>query len=137
MIVESGLGFTITTYRGLPIIISDSLVRAGAGNGYVYDTYLLGRGTIAFGQKPQVGGALNNPIRDVASLNMTVDADKNNEYIFDRTREIVHVNGMKWIGNAADPNMGPTNAELQTAGNWSLIYQTANRVGIVCIRTNG
>lgn len=135
--VESGLPFTITTYRGMPIIISDSLVRAGTGNGYVYDTYLLGRGTIAFGQKPQVGGAVNNPVKDVASLNFVVDADKNNEHMWDRVREVVHINGLAWGGAPADPNNGPTNTELQTAGNWTLIYQTANRTGIVCIRTNG
>ena len=133
----SDLPFTITTYRDVPIIVSDSLVRAGSGNGYVYDTYILGRGTIAWGAKPQVGGELNNPIKDVASLNMWVDGDKNSEYMADRTREVIHINGLAWGGTPADPNNGPTNAELYTAGNWSLIYQTANRVGITCIRTNG
>lgn len=131
----SDLPFEITTYRGIPIMISDLLVRAGTGDGYVYDTYIMGRGVLAFGQKAQVGGQLNNPIKDVASLNMTVDADKNNEYIYDRTREVIHLNGMKWIG--APAGQSATNAELQTGANWSLIYQTANRVGATCVRTNG
>lgn len=131
----SDLPFEITTYRDIPIVISDLLVRAGAVNGYVYDTYILGRGVLAFGQKAQVGGSVNNPVKDVASLNMVVDADKNNEFIWDRTREVIHLNGMKWQGNPA--GQSATNAELQTAGNWALIYQTANRVGAVCVRTNG
>jgi hypothetical protein len=128
----SDLPFDITTYRGIPLILSEALIRAGTGDGYVYDTYLLGRGVIAFGEKPQVGQK-----KDVASLQMDLDNDKNNEYIWDRTREVIHLNGMKWVGNPADANNGPTNAELQTAGNWQLAYQTANRVGVVCIRTNG
>jgi hypothetical protein len=138
-IKPSELPFAIKTYREIPIIASEALVRAGTGagaNGYVYDTYLMARGTVGFGQKPQVGGAVNNPIKDVASLNMVVDADKNNEYVWDRTREVVHVNGTKWL-NAVMAGQSATNAELATVANWSLIYQTANRVGAVCIRTNG
>lgn len=59
------------------------------------------------------------------------------EQVWDRTRFILGVNGTKWVGNAANPNNGPSNAELQVPGNWQLVFQTANRVGAVCIRTNG
>lgn len=127
--------WTVRTYREVPIVVSESLVRAGTGNGYVYDTYLIANGVVAYGEKPQVGGQLNNPILDVASLNIEVDAAKNNGVIYDRTRFVLHVNGLKWVGTPAGES--PTNAELQTATNWNLVYQTANRVGAVCIRTNG
>ena len=131
----SGLPYNIVTYREIPIVISDLLVRAGSDGGFVYETYLLGRGVMAWGSKPQVGGAVNNPVKDVASLNMVVDADKNNEHIWDRTREVIHLNGMKWVGTPS--GQSATNAELATAANWNLIYQTANRVGAVLVRTNG
>jgi hypothetical protein len=45
--------WTIRTYRGIPIYVSESLVRAGATSGYVYETYLLAKGIVARGEKPQ------------------------------------------------------------------------------------
>src|SRR5436190_8597973 len=99
---------------------SESLVRAGTTNGFVYDNYLMARGIIARGEKPQIGGEVNNPRLDVSSLNLVVDADKNNETIFDRTRFLMHVNGMKWIGTPA--GQSATNAELQTIANWQLQF---------------
>lgn len=125
----SDLPFTITTYRGVPIIKTETLMRAGAESGYVYDTYLLGAGSIAEGEKPQLGN-----VADAASLQVDVDSDKNNEYIWDRNRFLIHVNGTKWVG--APAGQSATNAELQDADNWELAYQTANRVGIVAVRTN-
>ncbi len=45
--------WTIRTYRGIPIYTVESLVRAGTTNGFMYDTYLLAKGIIARGEKPQ------------------------------------------------------------------------------------
>lgn len=126
----SQLPFDITTYRGVPIFTSESLVRAGTTNGYVYDTYILARGVVGYGEKAQAGDVI-----DVASLQYDQNKDLNNEYIYDRTRFILHLNGMKWVGTPA--GQSATNAELQTATNWNLVYQTANRVGAVAVRTNG
>jgi hypothetical protein len=42
---------------------------------------------------------------------------------------------MKWIG--APAGQSASNAELQTAANWQLSFQSADRVGAVCVRTNG
>jgi hypothetical protein len=123
--------WTVRTFRGIPLVVSESLARAGTGNGYVYDTYLLASGVLAYGEKPQVAGE----VVDVAALQLDKDLGKNNEIIYDRTRFVMHMNGLKWKGTPAAES--PTNAELQTAGNWDLVYQTANRVGGVCIRTNG
>lgn len=132
--VESGLPFTVRTYRGVPIFSSELLVRAGTTNGYVYETYLLAPGIVALGDKPQMGGDPGNPVIDVASLNYNPDVDKNNERIYDRTRFLMHLNGMRWTGTPG--GQSATNAELATAASWSLVYQTANRVGAVLIRTN-
>jgi hypothetical protein len=125
----SDLPFNITMYRGIRIAKTESLMRAGTESGYVYDTYLAAAGTVAIGEKPQVGDKV-----DVSSLQFDTDADKNNEYIYDRTRFIMHLNGTKWIGNPA--GQSATNAELQLAANWQSAYQTPNRVGVVCVRTN-
>jgi hypothetical protein len=122
--------WTIRTYRGIPIYTSEALVRAGTTNGFVYDTYLLARGIVAKGEKPQ-----KTDVVDVAALQMERKFGLNNEIIYDRTRFVFHLNGMKWVGTPAAES--PTNAELGTIANWNLVLATATRVGAVCIRTNG
>ena len=126
----SDLPFTINTYRDIPLIVSDTLVRSGTGSGYVYDTYMIAKGTVGLGEKAQAGD-----IMDVASLQLFLDRDLNNEFIWDRTRHIMHVNGTKWVGTAAGSSA--TNVELQAAANWNLVYAEAKLCGAVCIRTNG
>ena len=122
--------WTIRTYRGIPLYVSEALVRAGTTNGFVYETYLLARGIVAKGEKPQ-----KTDVVDVAALQMERKFGINNEIIYDRTRFVMHLNGMKWVGTPAGES--PTNAELGTIANWNLVLATANRVGAVCIRTNG
>jgi hypothetical protein len=85
---------------------------------------------IGYGEKAQQGDTI-----EVASLQYWRDPDKNNAFIYDRTRCIVHINGMKWVG--APAGQSATNAELATVGNWNLVFQSASRTGIVCMRTNG
>ena len=133
-ILESNLPFRITTYRGVPLFSSSLLARAGTTNGYVYETYLLASGIVAHGSKPQVGGTPANPAIDVASLNYNPDVNLNNERIYDRTRFLMHLNGLKFTGTPG--GQSATNAELATAASWDLVYTTADRVGAVCIRTN-
>lgn len=122
--------WTIRTYRGIPIYVSESLVRAGSSNGYVYETYLLARGIVAWGEKPQ-----KTDVVDVAALQMEKNLGLNNEIIYDRTRFVMHLNGMKWVGTPVGES--PSNAELGTVTNWNLVLATPNRVGAVCMRTNG
>lgn len=127
---EKSMGaFTIRTYREIPIFVSESLARDGTTNGYVYETYLLASGVLAYGEAPQAGDTL-----DVASLQFDIDKDKNNGSIYDRTRFLFHPNGLKWQGTPG--GQSATNAELETAANWALVNSTANRSGMVCIRTN-
>lgn len=129
-VMQSELPWTIETYCGIPIFTSAALVRDGAQGGYVYDTYLITKGTVGYGEKPQQGDT-----RDVASLAYFFDRNLNNDLIWDRTRFMMGINGLKWTGNPA--GQSATNAELQTAANWGLVFQSANRVGAACIRTNG
>ncbi|MDE2100956.1 MAG: hypothetical protein KGL39_27160 [Patescibacteria group bacterium] len=132
LIRPSQLPFDVDTYHDIPLFTSVALARAGTTSGTVYETYLISNGTVGYGEKPQQGDTT-----DVASLQYWRDRDLNNELIWDRTRFLLGIALTKWIGNPANANSGPTNAELQTAANWSLVGQSANRVGAVCIRTNG
>lgn len=121
--------YLIETYKGFPIIVSSDLKRAGATSGSVYDSYLIAAGTLGFGAKPQTDS------RDAASLQYYARPDLNEDQIYDRTRSMIHVNGTKWIGTPA--GQSATNAELATSTNWNLVFQTADRCGIVQIKTNG
>jgi hypothetical protein len=129
-IMPSELPWSISTYRDIPIFTSTALARAGTTNGFVYDSYLITKGIVGYGEKPQQGDTT-----DTASLQYFRDRDLNNELVWDRTRLLLGINGTKWIGTPG--GQSATNAELQTAANWSLVFQTANRVGATCIRTNG
>ncbi len=127
----SDLPFTITSYREIPIFVSTALRRAGTAGGFVYDTYLIAEGTIGFGEKPQVSDKA-----DLASLAYFYDRDLNDDLIWDRRRLSFGLDGTAAVpANYAASSA--TDAELQTAANWTLKYQTANRVGAACIRTNG
>ena len=129
--VESGLGFKVRTYRGIPIFTSRLLARAGTIDGFVYETFILSQGCIGFGMKAQ-----SSQVGDVSSLILDeTGIAKNNLTVFDRNRYCVHVNGTKWGGTPA--GQSATEAELATIASWTLVYQSADRVGAALIRTNG
>jgi hypothetical protein len=129
-VMPSELPFTIETYRDVPIFTSDQLARVGTQGGYVFDSYLMAPGTFGYGDKPQAAD-----VADVASLSYFYDRDLNNQSIWDRTRCIMGIDGTKWVG--APAAQSATNAELQVAANWQLVYQQAKRCGVVAFRTNG
>jgi len=130
MVKLSGQDMTIETYQGIPLRTSNALSRAGATSGTVYDTYIMSPGVVGWGQKPQVGDEI-----DVASLQLDRNRSTNTVNLYDRTRQLLHINGTRWTGTPA--GQSATNAELATNGNWALSYQSADRCGVVCIRTNG
>jgi hypothetical protein len=123
-------GIRLETYKGLRVFVSRNLVRAGGVSGVVYDTYVFTPGTVGWGEKPQVAQTV-----DTASLSYYEDIQKNVREVYDRSRFLMHVNGTRWTG--APAGQSATNAELATLGNWALDYASADRIGIVCIRTNG
>ncbi len=126
-----GGGF-LEYYKGYRVFVSNLLFRVGAQNGYVFDTYIFAPGVFAWGEKPQVDGT---QVVDVASLSFFNDPRINQAEIYDRSRFLLHPNGLRWVGVPA--GQSAANSELIVAGNWALDYQTADRVGIVCLRTNG
>lgn len=126
----SNVPFVLERYKGIPIYVSNVLRRAGGTSGLVYDSYILTQGAIAYGEKAQVGDQI-----DVASLNYDMEKGANNDVIYDRTRFLIHVNGAKWIGSPA--GQSPTNAEVAVSTNWNLVLSSADRAGVVQLRTNG
>lgn len=126
----------IATYKGLPIYTDSALQRAGTTSGTVYRTYILAPGAVLFGQKDQTfidlgqkGGV------DVAQFVFDADQKTNVEAIYDRRREIIHLDGLSYTGSVTAGT--PSNPELATANNWSLATDSATKVGVVAIDTNG
>lgn len=117
-------------YKGIPLYISDLLVRNGGTSGKVYDTYIFVPGAIGMGDKMQT-----DKVGDIASLTKKEDAGPNTVSFFDRNRFVLHVQGTKWVGTPA--GQSASNAELATEGNWTLAYGDAKNVGVCCLRTNG
>lgn len=122
--------YVLPKYKGIPVYRSNLLSRAGTTSGTVYDTYLIAPGAVGFGQKPQVGDQV-----DASSLQYYPRPDINDEQIYDRLRYLVHVRGTAFTGTPS--GQSASNAELATSTNWALRFQTADRSGVVQIRTNG
>lgn len=66
--------FVVNTYKGIPIILSSLLRRAGTTDGYVYTSYILGPGSIGMADRLQTGevGDQASLLRETSeSLNQT------------------------------------------------------------------
>jgi hypothetical protein len=121
----------VNQFGGLAIYASNALVTAGPNGTFIYDTYISKKGTFAWGEKPQAGDVI-----DVAALQMYMDKMSNNTYLFDRTRNIIHPNGIQWVGGT-QVYSSPQNTELALPANWNLQFSSADRTGFVCIKSNG
>lgn len=129
---DAGNSAQMEYYKGYRVFVSNLLVRNGGVSGYVFDTYIFSPGVFAWGEKAQKDGTL---VADVAALAFYQDPRLNQAELYDRSRFLLHPNGLKWGG--VPGGQSASNAELATAGNWTLDYATPDRVGIVCLRSNG
>jgi hypothetical protein len=110
---ESQGALEIERYRGLPLIIDDSLPKvAGATSGFKYTTYLFGNGAFAYGQG---SGAIPTTETDRDTLQGT-------DILINRTNFILHARGIKWLEGSVAGTF-PTNAELANVLNWSRVYE--------------
>lgn len=126
----------IATWKGLPIYLDKSLVRNGTTSGKVYSSYIIAAGAFGSGLADQPFydiGAKFNP--SVSHFAIDGNMDLNTLTIYDRTAEIVHLDGTSYTGTVAGESV--TNAELATADKWAVAYDSAEKVPVVRIRTNG
>lgn len=110
------LGRRVITDDGVP-------VANGATSGKKYTTYLFGDGALAFGE--------GNP-------RVPTETDRDSlagiDYLITRRHFFLHPRGIKWVGTVA--GVTPTNAELETAGSWTKVYEDKN-IPIIKLVTNG
>jgi len=100
----------IPTYMGKRVIVDDgSPVTTG-----VYSTYLFGEGAIGLGN----GSAPVPTETDRDSL-------AGDDILINRQHFVLHPRGIKF-NNASVAGSSPTNAEAETAANWTKVYETKN-----------
>jgi hypothetical protein len=102
--------YSIPTYMGLRVIISDDITNSG-GN---YACYFFTNGAIATGEQAALRTETD---RDILAKSDAMALDWHNVY---------HPVGAKW----AVTTTNPTQAQLATITNWSKVYETKN-IGIV------
>lgn len=132
---SEGMPF-LPTFKGMALFMDAGLSRTGTTSGTVYSSYLIGAGAFGHGIAEQPFydlGARFNP--SLSHFALHGDPKTNVLEIFDRTREIIHIDGTSYTGSVAGETA--TNAELATANKWTLAYADAKKVPIVRIRTNG
>ncbi|HIF54735.1 MAG TPA: coat protein [Methylococcaceae bacterium] len=120
----------IETYRGIRIIVDDSLPFTPAGGASAgdsapsYTSYLFGSGALGMGQ---------------GSAPMPTETDRDSlagdDILITRNHFVMHPRGVAFQ-SASVADAAPTNAELAIPSNWSRVYERKN-VRMAQIITNG
>jgi hypothetical protein len=124
----------LKSFQGRRVIVDDTLpTRAGTTDGLVYTTYLFGPGAFAKGAAPLSSEPLQGGF-GTEGVEWTREALASDTYFINRRRYILHPRGVKFTSASVAGN-SPTNAELETAANWSRVFESKN-VRIVAIEHN-
>ena len=124
----------LRTFQGRRVVVDDSLpTRAGTTDGTVYTSYLFGQGAFGKGSckldsKPLQGGF---GTEGVELARVPLDSDT---VLINRRRYILHPRGVKFTSASVAAD-SPTNAELETASNWTRVWENKN-VRIVAVTHN-
>ena len=124
----------IKTFQGRRVIVDDNMpVRAGTTSGLVYTSYLFGPGAFAKGAAPLDSTPLQGGMgtEGVEIYRAGLDSDT---ALINRRRYILHPRGVKFT-SASVAGDTPTNAELETAANWTRVFENKN-VRMVAIDHN-
>mgnify|MGYP002624006602 FL=1 len=114
MAAAYGGGVSVPTYMGLRVIVSDDVETAGSGAATEYGTYISTHGAVASGEEAGTEIEADRGILICGTgLGMCI------AYCY-------HPVGAKW----GVSTVNPTRAQLETASNWSKVYELKN-IGIV------
>lgn len=129
---DSEGGKDIPTYMGRRVIVDDTMPTQTVDGRTVYDTILFGQGAFALGNdttpRPITGGFGDWYVE----VSRKALADQS--YLINRKQFILHPRGVKW-NESSVAGIAPTNAELETAANWTRVYEQRN-VRLALIRHN-
>jgi hypothetical protein len=124
----------LRSFQGRRVVVDDNLpTRAGSTDGTVYTTYLFGQGAFAKGSAKLDSAALQGGFgtEGVEIARVPLDSDT---VLINRRRYVLHPRGVKF-NSAAVAGDSPTNAELETASNWTRVWENKN-VRIVAVTHN-
>jgi hypothetical protein len=124
----------IRVFQGRRVVVDDNLpYRNGTTDGVVYQTFLFGPGAFVHGAAPLSGVPLmgGHGTEGVELYRAALDSDT---VLINRRRFILHPRGVKFTAASVAAD-SPTNAELETASNWTRVYEAKN-VRIVCVEHN-
>lgn len=117
------------TYLGYKIIEDDNCRVVVGANRSKYWTYLIARGSIAWGESP-----VDKPVETDSKPSAGNGAGV--EELWTRRQYIMHPYGFRWM----DANRGaefPTNAENALAANWNREVSERKMIGLAALVTNG
>ena len=104
----------VAEYMGMRVVVSDDIPTAGSGASTEYAVYMFTPGAVGTGEQSSLRTETD---RDILAKSSAVSFDLH--YLY-------HPIGIKWGVTTTNP----TRTQLETASNWSLVYETKN-VGIV------
>jgi hypothetical protein len=117
------------TYLGYRVMVDDGVNTVAGSNRVKYWTYLLGAGSIAWGESP-VATPVETDRKPSRGNGMGVDE------LWTRRQYIMHPYGFRWL-DASRAQEFPSNAEAELAGNWDRVATERKQVRIAALVTNG
>jgi hypothetical protein len=124
----------IRTFQGRRVIIDDGCPsRAGTTDGLVYTTYLFGYGAFGAGFADLNGQPVEGGF-GTQGFEMSRDALNSDTIFINRRRFVLHPRGVKFT-SASVAGANPTNTELETASNWTRVWENKN-VPVVAVTHN-
>jgi hypothetical protein len=124
----------LRSFQGRRVVVDDNLPsRAGTTDGTIYTTYLFGQGAFAKGSAKLDSAPLQGGFgtEGVELARVPLDSDT---VLINRRRYVLHPRGVKFT-SASVAGDSPTNAELETASNWTRVWENKN-VRIVAVTHN-
>jgi hypothetical protein len=131
--IPESQGGMIATFRGLRIIVDDTMPVETINSASVYSTFLFGAGAFAYGV-----GRKDQAIRGRPGSTWETEFDRvslaGQNIFINRRRFILHPRGVKWTDTVRSGD-NASNADLENSSNWLRVYQAKN-VRIVRVRHN-
>lgn len=116
---------SIATFQGRRVLVDDTMpFRNGTTDGVVYTSVLFGPGCFAKGMASLSSDPLQGGFgtEGVEFARVPLNSD---DVLINRRRYILHPRGVKF-NSASVAGDSPTNPELETAANWTRVYEAKN-----------
>ena len=124
----------IRTFQGRRVIVDDGCPsRSGTTDGVVYTSFLFGMGAFGMGFADLNGSPVEGG-HGTEGCEIARDALNSDTLLVNRRRFILHPRGVKFTSASVAGN-NPTNAELETASNWTRAWENKN-VPVVAVTHN-